>query len=293
MFARAGLTNYSGRGLVMEIRPGERQVVVAHDAIPEFMDAMTMPFNVKEATLLTNLTVGAKIRFLLHVTETESWIDDIEVLAQPSPATQTPPAPPGGRFVPGLSGNAADLKAGSALLRDYHFTNELGQPIRLAAFRGQALALTFIFTRCPVPEFCPRLSRNFQAVQARLQAMENAPTNWHLISVTFDPERDTPAVLKAYGAAYQSDPAHWSFLTGSKDKIAELARFCGVEYHPENGLFNHNFRTLIVNTSNQLQMVFPTSGDLSESIVQELLKATGTTNRINKLTAGQGNPDQP
>src|SRR6185369_14962603 len=138
---------------------------------------------------------------------------------------------------------------------------------------GQAIALTFFFTRCPIPEFCPRLSRNFEEVQRKLGAMQNAPTNWHLLSVTFDPAHDTPAVLKAYGTSYKYDPAHWSFLTGPKDKIAELARLCEVTFEPDNGFFNHNFRTLIINASNQLQMVFPVSGDISESIAQELIKA--------------------
>jgi protein SCO1/2 len=158
-------------------------------------------------------------------------------------------------------------------MRTYKFTNELGQPVSLADFRGQAIALTFFFTRCPIPEFCPRLSRNFEEVQQKLSHMTNAPTNWHLLSVSFDPGHDTPEVLSAYGAGYKYDPAHWSFLTGPKEKIAELARLCDVKFEADNGFFNHNFRTLIIDASNRLQMVFPTSGDLSDSIVQELIKA--------------------
>ena len=110
--------------------------------------------------------------------------------------------------------------------------------------------------------------------------MENAPTNWHLLSITFDPAHDTPDVLKAYGDSYQYDPKHWSFLTGPKDKIAELARLCDVKFDPDNSLFNHNFRTLIIDASNHLQMVFPISGDISDAIIQELLKAAGATNQI-------------
>jgi protein SCO1/2 len=162
-------------------------------------------------------------------------------------------------------------------LRDFKFTNELGHPVSLSDFRGQAIALTFFFTRCPIPEFCPRLSRNFQQVQRKLKAMENAPVNWRLLSVTFDPSHDTPEVLKAYAENYGYDAEHWSFLTGPKDKIAELARACDVTFDPDNGLFNHNFRTLIIDASNHLQMVFPTSGDISESMVRELIKAAGAT----------------
>jgi protein SCO1/2 len=158
-------------------------------------------------------------------------------------------------------------------LRDYTFTNELGEPITLADFRGQAIALTFFFTRCPIPQYCPRLSRNFEETQRKLTGMTNAPANWHLVSVSFDPTHDTPEVLKAYAESYHYDRAHWSFLTGPPDKIAELARACDVTFQADGGIFNHNFRTLIIDASNRLQMVFPTSGDLSDAIVQELLKA--------------------
>jgi protein SCO1/2 len=182
------------------------------------------------------------------------------------------------QFPPIAKTNSAETNRFRNPLRDYKFTNELGQPVSLSDFSGQAIALTFFFTRCPIPEFCPRLSRNFEAVQGKLRAIENAPTNWHLLSVTIDPDRDTPDVLKAYGAVYRYDRKHWSFLTGPRDKIAELARLCDVKFDPDNGLFNHNFRTLIIDASNHLQMVFPTSGDISDSIVQELIKAAGRTN---------------
>ena len=279
-FCRAGTTNYFVRGVVKKVKPAARQLVIAHEKIPEYMDAMTMPFNVKDPAILTNVTVGETLAFQLHVTETESWIDGIKPVDASRSAGSLPTSERG--FESRTATKSAATIQSENPLRDYKFTNELGQPVSLSDFRGQAIALTFIFTRCPIPEFCPRLSRNFQEVQRKLKLMENAPTNWHLLSVTFDPARDTPETLKAYGESYQYDPAHWSFLTGPPDKLAELARFCDVQFDPDNGSFNHNFRTLIIDTLNRLQMVFPTSGDLSESIVQELLKATGATNRVAK-----------
>lgn len=280
--SQAGSTNYFVRGVLKEIKQAERQLVIAHEDIPNFMDAMTMPFNVKEAAILTKVAVGEKITFQLHVTETESWVDHIERLDVSQSAASRLPASSKSGSLPEVRTNSPVTGRAENPLRDYKFTNELGQPVRLSDFRGQAIALTFFFTRCPIPEFCPRLSRNFEAAQSKLAAMENAPTNWHLLSVTFDPTHDTPEVLKAYGASYRYDPVHWSFLTGPQDKVAEFARLCDVKFDPDNGLFNHNFRTLIIDASNRLQMVFPTSGDISESIVQELLKAMGGTNRIRK-----------
>jgi protein SCO1/2 len=107
--------------------------------------------------------------------------------------------------------------------------------------------------------------------------MTNAPSNWHFLSVSFDPRFDTPATLRAYGQNYQYDPAHWSFLTGPADKINELARACGVTTSDDGSIIQHNFRTLIIDASGHLQMVFPTSGDLSDKIVNQILRAAKTT----------------
>ena len=234
-----------------------------------------MPFNVKDATMLTNAGIGDKLAFHLHITERESWIDHVE----PLEAAKSIATLPKENVIREANPSTAASGHNGNPLRGYKFTNELGQPVSLADFRGQAIALTFFFTRCPSPEFCPRLSRNFEAVQDKLSAITNAPTNWHLVSVSFDPEHDTPEVLKAYGMSYGYNPAHWSFLTGPQDKIAELARLCDVKFQADGGFFNHNFRTLIIDASNRLQMVFPTSGDLSDSIVRELLRGMGATNQ--------------
>jgi protein SCO1/2 len=160
-------------------------------------------------------------------------------------------------------------------LLDYKFTNELGAPVCLNDFRGQVIAYTFIFTRCPAPNYCPRLSKNFEEAAKRLAAMPNAPANWHLISVSFDPDFDTPAVLRACARRYHYDPARWTFLTGPKAQIGELARFSGVNYRPEEGLFTHNFRTLVVDAEGRLRVSYPVGGDLSDALASEIVKAAG------------------
>jgi len=164
-------------------------------------------------------------------------------------------------------------------LLDYKFTNELGQAMSLSDFKGQALGITFFFTRCPIPNYCPRLSKNFQQASEKLLATPNAPTNWHFLSVSFDTEFDTPAVLKNYARSYNYNPAHWSFLTGAKEKIAELAKESDASFEKDGGFYNHNFRTLIIDAAGHLQMSFPISGDISDAIVREILKAATTTNR--------------
>jgi protein SCO1 len=261
---------FAAKGVVEELKPDDQTVVLKHEAISNYMNAMTMPFKVKTLKELAALRAGDEISFQLHVTETESWVDQfvrigtVPLEENKPPVQQTP--------------KAQAVRARNPLW-DYKFTNELGQAVSLSDFRGQALAITFFYTRCPLPEYCPRLSKNFQEASQKLAALPRAPTNWHFISFSFDTEFDTPTMLKAYGESYQSDPAHWSFLTGPPDKIAELAQQSDVKYESAGGLINHNFRTLIIDAAGHLQMVFPTSGDLSDQIVTEILKAVAGTNQ--------------
>ena len=257
--------SFMAKGTVMELKPDGRTVVIRHEAISNYMAAMTMPFRVKDPEELAGLHRGDEISFQLQVTETESWVEHITKIGTVSlPPVPTPPSTAAGRP--------------NHPLLDYKFTNELGQAVSLNDFRGQALAITFFYTRCPLPDYCPRLSKNFQEAQQKLESLPGAPANWHFLSVSFDPEFDSPAMLKAYGNSYQYDPEHWSFLTGPADKIGELAREAGVSYQSEAGTINHDFRTLIIDAAGHLQMVFPTSGDLSDQIVAEILKAAAVTN---------------
>ena len=257
---------FPAKGVVKELNPDNKTVVISHEAISNYMAAMTMPFKVKDPKELAGLHRGDEISFRLQVTETESWVEHIAKIGTVSlPPIQTPTNPP-------------VVRPNHPLL-DYKFTNELGYAVSLNDFRGQALAITFFYTRCPLPDYCPRLSKNFQAASQKLGSLPGAPANWHFLSISFDTEFDSPQMLKAYGNSYQYDPKHWSFLTGPADKIGELARQSGASYELDAGTFNHNFRTLIVDASGHLQMVFPTGGDLSDEIVAEIIKAAAVTNQ--------------
>ena len=261
---KATARSFSARGVILEVKSDRAQVVIQHEAIGGYMAAMTMPFKVKDPAQLAELKRGDQVTFVLHVAADESWADHFqktravvlpEIKTDPQPAETSTPRP-------------------DKSLLDYKFTNELGQSVSFNDFRGQAVAITFFYTRCPLPDYCPRLSKNFKEASQKLEAMTNAPTNWHFISVSFDPQSDTPEMLKSYGLSYGYDPAHWSFFTGPQDKVAALARGAGVKYETDGGTINHNFRTLIIDPEGRLQMVFPVSGDLSDQIVSEILKAT-------------------
>ena len=256
---------FSARGIVEGIDSTAQSITIRHEAISNYMSAMTMPFHVRDLKDVTGLERGSAVAFQLHVAESESWVDGFAKLGSvelPVEPTNSPALVSNEKF---------------ALLH-YHFTNELNQAVSLSDFPGQALAITFFYTRCPLPDYCPRLSKNFAEAVAKLKGMPNAPTNWHFISVSFDPEFDSPAVLRAYGQSYQYDPAHWSFLTGPKDKILDLATRSGVTIQDDHGTLNHNFRTLIIDASGGLLTVFPMTGNLSDMIVEKILKATAVTN---------------
>jgi len=259
---------WDATGTVKDLRTNE--IVISHEAIADYMPAMTMPFKVKDRAELESVSPGDKIAFRLHVTDTESWIDHV---AKTGTGSVSPAPNPAGSTA---ASNTSPRKRHPLL--DYKFTNELNQAVRLSDFHGQALAITFFFTRCPIPEYCPRLSKNFQEASRKLSALPNAPTNWHFLSVTFDPENDTPAALKGYAETYNYDSTHWSFLTGPTNEISELARLSDLKFQRDGALFNHDFRTQIIDAAGRLQMVFPVGGDLSDAIVRELLKAAAPTN---------------
>ena len=271
--ASSDFRRFAARGVVRELKADGSTILLSHEAITNYMDAMTMPFKVKEPKELTDLRPGDQVSFRLSVTDTESWIDQVAKITASTPRSALLDP-----LEERVEERMLPIPTHHPLL-DYKFTNELGQQVSLSDFRGQALAITFFFTRCPIPDYCPRLSKNFQEASTRLGLITAGPTNWHFLSVSFDTQFDSPRVLKAYGEMYHYDPAHWSFLAGSAESVGELAGLSDVKVERDAGSFNHNFRTLIIDAAGHLQMVFPTGGDLSSAIVDEILKAANVTNR--------------
>ena len=277
----SGVRSFAVRGVIKELGTDSRTVLVQHEAVVGYMPAMTMPFNVQQSKELTGFRAGDRISFLLRVTDAESWIDHITRI-------ETLQGSEKGPSMEQIRTQSEGSRPRHPLL-DFKFTNELGQPVALGDFRGQALAITFFFTRCPIPDYCPRLSKNFQQAAKGLIAVPGGPTNWHFLSVSFDTEFDNPSVLKAYAEQYHYDPTHWSFLTGPAEQIGQLARMSDVTFERDGASFNHNFRTLIIDTAGHLQMVFPTGGNLSDALVEEILKAAVVTNQSasDNLIGGQ------
>jgi protein SCO1/2 len=260
---------FTVKGVIKELEPDGKTAVIRHEAIPNYMQAMTMPFEVRDTNLLQGLKAGDIVSFELDVTPTEGWIQALTKVgsAAAEPAAQAAPKP--GMHV---SRALAPLDEGDAL-PDYHFTNEFGESVRLSQFKGQVLAFTFFFTSCPFPDYCPRITSNFSQAAKQLGRMTNAPAHWHLLSISFDPARDTPAKLTTYAQAADYDKTHWSFLTGDEDQISALAEQMGENYWREEGSIGHNLRTVVVDANGQIRKIIPGNKWTVGEFVQDMVEA--------------------
>ena len=255
------------QGVVRELKPGGKTVVIRHDDIPGYMSSMTMPFEVREPSQVTGLKPGDRVAFRLNVTETDGWIDKLRLLeagavSQPKPVVESV------RRVRIVD----ELKEGDTM-PDYPFIDERGRPLKLSQFRGQALGFTFFYTRCPYPTFCPRMSRQFAEASRQLAGDTRGPSNWHLLSLSFDPEHDVPATLRDYAATYHYDPARWNFLTSEVIEIDAITEQFGMFFARDGDGFSHNVRTVVVNAAGRIQRIFVGNEWKVEDFVAEMVKA--------------------
>ncbi|MEO5804088.1 MAG: SCO family protein [Verrucomicrobiota bacterium] len=265
---KSGKTNqqiFQVKGVIEEIKPDGKSAVIKHEEIPNYMAAMTMEFETKTTNELRGLKPGDAISFRMIVTDDDGWIDQVKKLNVPP--TETP-----SRATFRRVRDVDPLNVGDAL-PEYHFTNQLGNAVSLSELKGKALAIDFIFTTCPFPTMCPRLSQNFSEAQKKLKEMPNAPTNWLLLTISFDPEKDTPDVLKKYAAGFNYDPQHWSFLTGDLMEITAIAEQFGQTFWREGGSISHNVRTAVIDTTGKVQKIIPENKWTSDELVQEILEA--------------------
>lgn len=264
--ASTNLQTFEVTGVVQQVHFSRKEVEIKHQAVPGYMPAMTMPFDVKDTNELSGLAPGQPVQFRLLVTDTEGWIDHIRKVGAP-----TNNIPTTGDFR--LVRDVNPLSVGD-LLPDYHLTNQLGQALSTRQYRGQALALTFLFTRCPYPNFCPRMANNFEEVQKRMLALPNGPSNWQLLTISFDPEFDKPDVLKAYAEAHGYDPRHSTFATGELIDITAIAEQFGLAFWKDNaGSINHNLRTAVIDPAGRVQKIFEGNEWTPAELAAELVKA--------------------
>jgi protein SCO1 len=234
---------YELRGKVVSVDRAQRQAMIEHEQIEGFMDAMTMPFNVREDWAFSALAPGQSIQATLVVQGDRSWIEKI-TLSKGEPASSSEGAgsmPPIGGEVP-----------------DFSLLNQDKKPIHLAQYRGRYLLLTFIYTRCPLPEFCPRTSMKFSEVYKRLKSSGASVPSAHLLTISFDPLHDTPAVLRDYAARFMRplDFGRWEFATGSGDEVRKITGYFGLTYRPESGQITHNLVTALIGPDGRLKGLY-------------------------------------
>jgi protein SCO1/2 len=166
-----------------------------------------------------------------------------------------------------------DVMQPGDVVPDVPLTDQSAKTVRFSDWRGQVLAVTFVYTRCPLPDFCPRMDRNFSSVRRSLDADPALRDRVHLVSVSFDPERDTPAVLRAHANTLGADPRSWSYVTGTPDAIATLASRFGVSTIRESdpaSTITHNLRTAIVDGAGRLVSVRSGNDWTPEALLQDI-----------------------
>ena len=212
------------------------------------MEAMTMPFTVRDDWVFEKAAPGDKIVATLLVNGTESWLEDVVI-------TKTSGQPTVEGSPGSLGANVGDP------VPDFALVNQHNKPVHLSQYRGKALLLTFIYTRCPVPDYCTLMSNNFAMVDRELQKQPELYKQTHLMSVSIEPEYDTPAVLRSYGAShtgrYEEEKFdHWEFVTGTKDQVKQMAQFFGLQYYPTKDQIIHGLRTAIISPDGKVVKVY-------------------------------------
>jgi protein SCO1/2 len=233
------------------------------------MPAMTMPFTVlqQDAALLKPMAPGDSLRATLVVSDSRYWLEELVLIGQPVPIAEARPA-----------GAVREPQPGDAV-PDVELVDQDGRALRLADYRGRALALSFVFTRCPLPDYCPFLMRGFARAHAALVADPSLARRTALLTVSFDVEHDTPAVLRAYGLPFQSSTppfSHWRLASGRLEEIRRLGAAVGLDWSEADGSFTHNLRTAVLDRDGRLRRLFRGNDWKPDELTAELKAAAGS-----------------
>lgn len=260
----AHVRRYQLKGKILSFDKGQRQVIIAHESIPGFMEAMTMPYTLNDDAPFDVMHAGDAIQATLVVDDQHTRIEN-PIITQSSgesrslKSSSTSPTEPS----PGVE------------VPDFKLVNQDSKSINLQQYRGRTLLLTFIYTRCPLPDFCTLMSTNFAQLNRELQ---KNPTLWsqtHLLSVSIDPAYDTPQVLRSYGAAHtenynQEKFDHWEFATGQSEEIRRMANFFGLIYQQEGDQIVHSLRTAIITPDGKLFKLYRGNDWKPEDILHDM-----------------------
>lgn len=250
------------KGKVVNIDKSQNILEVDHEAIPGFMGAMSMPYHVKDVHLLEDLAPGDEITAQVVVSGGGVWLENIFVLKKGTGASARPAgkfhAPEEGDAVPGVE-----------------LVNQSGKHVNLNSYRGKSVLLTFLYTRCPMPDFCPLMTKNFAVIEKALAQRPEMYSRTHLLSVSFDPKFDTPQVLASYGEKYVLQTGrnkfdHWEFVVPPEADTQKFANFFGLLYTEENGILDHSLSTVIISPQGKIFKWYPTNTWNPEDVLKDL-----------------------
>jgi protein SCO1/2 len=259
---------YPVRGQLLGVQLDTGQLLLKHDAIPGYMDAMTMPFAVADRATIRDRRPGDLITAVLVVEEERSYLVDVTATGR-APLGADAPGPP---VAEGL-----DLLAPGDLPPDTALRSHRGTTVHLADWRGDAAVVTFIYTRCPLPDYCPLLDRRFAAIQAASAGDDQLRGRVRLLSVSFDPDVDTPEVLAAHAERAGAE-AGWHFATAPRAEVDRFAAAFGVNVIREaDGSITHNLRTAVLAPDGRIAIVRSGNDWTAEDVLDDLRAALGGT----------------
>lgn len=257
---------YELQGRVVAVDAAAHQLTIAHHDIPGLMSGMTMPFQVsdKDLWVFKSIAPGDQVQATLVLSDHAELQDVNFTKGSDTPAAGTPALhiPQPGDEVP-----------------DFALVNQNGKAIHLRQFRGQPLLLTFIYTRCPFPDYCLRMSNNFSQVLQQLEKDPKAFGETHLLSISIDPEHDQPTVLRSYGERYvgRVDPkfTHWQFASGSPEQVRKAADFFGLAYNQKDGQIVHGLVTALIGKDGKVVKVYFGNDWKPEQVAADFAAAAG------------------
>jgi protein SCO1/2 len=256
---------YSVRGKVLEVDAKKQEILLQHEAVPGFMEAMTMPYKVADPAAINELHANDKITATIVVMNSGVDLHDVVITGQADPN-----ALPKSQYHVPQPGDAVP---------DFRLTNQSARQIHLSQYRGKVLLMTFIYTRCPLDDFCPRMSRNFAEIEHQIVSDKDLSQKTHLLSVSFDTAYDKPAVLRSYGEAYTGNYnkerfEHWDFAAPDAQTLAKMTQFfdVGVTGSDPQSIV-HSLSTVIIGPDGRVIEWLPTNDWKPSDVLATMRKA--------------------
>ena len=265
---------YSATGMVLKVDRARRSVVVSCQTVPGYMEAMTMPFDVRESRELNGIAPGMTVEFTLVVKAESAYAEKLRVL--PYESTEQDPLTARRLDLVERITNPASSQAKTAAIGqtvpDFTLIDQAHHQVALSQFAGKVVAINFIYTSCALPNYCFRMSNHFGVLQKRFK--DRLGRDLVLLTVTFDPVRDQPDVLARYARTWKADPANWHFLTGTVPDVQRVTSLFGMDFFPDEGLMNHSLHTAVIDRQGRLaaniegnQFTAEQLGDLVQTVL--------------------------